>query len=172
MPPKGFVERFKEGAKGLHGVVKERKVLSGFAKKMGWTNAAKILNMYGYGRGGQVGGAVHAMMPQVITGVPVSQPIYPGYFGDPGTMRKKKGQSGGSVWSWIKGAANTVYKGAIKPVARVLRPVADVVGTVAGYIPHPIAQGISTGAKIASTGAKMVGGRRSVGITISGLSFD
>ena len=56
----------------------------------------------------------------------------------------------------IKKGAKAVWNAGKKAVRWVREKAAPVVGKVAGFIPHPIAQAVATGANVVKKGADVV----------------
>jgi hypothetical protein len=79
--------------------------------------------------------------------------------------RRRRVRRGGSLWSWIKGAANTVYNKAIKPAHNFLKNN-HVYSSAAALIPHPAGKVAAAGLRAAGYGRrrrKVGAGRRRVG---------
>lgn len=86
----------------------------------------------------------------------------------PVSRRRRGGNIFSDAGNWIRGAANTVYNGAIRPAARFIKNN-HLISAGIGFIPHPAARAAAIGARIAGYGRrKRVRRRRGGNATVKG----
>jgi hypothetical protein len=72
------------------------------------------------------------------------------------------------IGNWIKGAANTVYNGALVPVHNFIKDN-KIISRTAGLIPHPAGKALGVAAGLAGYGKRR--GSRRPARAAGGLSF-